>query len=72
VLIGEAREKIRGSVGDIVKTKKADSLEEAVINARNMAKSGESVLLSPMCASFDMFDDYKHRGRVFKKIVKGL
>ena len=46
--------------------------EEAVRNAAQIAKPGEAVLLSPACASFDMFRDYKHRGEVFAAAVNGL
>jgi UDP-N-acetylmuramoylalanine--D-glutamate ligase len=48
------------------------SLEEAVERAAHIAKPGEAVLLSPACASFDMFRDYRHRGEVFAQAVKGL
>jgi UDP-N-acetylmuramoylalanine--D-glutamate ligase len=47
----------------------AKTLEEAVLLAHQKAKSGEVVLLSPACSSFDMFKDYKERGRVFKEAV---
>ncbi len=47
----------------------ADDFEEAVGMARDMAQPGWNVLLSPACASYDMFEDYEHRGRVFKEIV---
>ncbi|MBF0485746.1 MAG: UDP-N-acetylmuramoyl-L-alanine--D-glutamate ligase [Candidatus Omnitrophica bacterium] len=47
-------------------------MAEAVSAARKEALSGETVLLSPMCASFDMFDNFEHRGRVFKEIVNNL
>jgi UDP-N-acetylmuramoylalanine--D-glutamate ligase len=48
------------------------SLEAAVERAAQLAKPGEAVLLSPACASFDMFRDYKHRGEVFAAAVRGL
>ena len=48
------------------------SLEEAVRRAAEVAKPGEAVLLSPACASFDMFRDYKQRGEIFAAAVKGL
>ena len=51
---------------------RAGSFEEAVMLARSCAKPGENVLLSPACASFDMFSDYEQRGRVFKEIVGRL
>jgi UDP-N-acetylmuramoylalanine--D-glutamate ligase len=47
-------------------------MEEAVRSARGMAQRGDVVLLSPACASFDWFQNYEHRGRVFKEIVAGL
>jgi len=50
----------------------ADSLASAVQAARVAARAGEVVLLSPACASFDMFDNYEHRGDVFKKVVEEL
>jgi UDP-N-acetylmuramoylalanine--D-glutamate ligase len=48
------------------------TLESAVQRASELAKPGEAVLLSPACASFDMFRDYKHRGDAFAAAVKGL
>jgi len=48
------------------------SMEKAVARAAQIAKSGDAVLLSPACASFDMFRDYKHRGEAFAAAVKGL
>ncbi len=48
------------------------SMEKAVARAARIAGAGEAVLLSPACASFDMFRDYKHRGEVFAAAVKGL
>ncbi|HID07954.1 MAG TPA: UDP-N-acetylmuramoyl-L-alanine--D-glutamate ligase, partial [Armatimonadetes bacterium] len=50
----------------------ASSLKEAVSYAFRYASSGDVVLFSPACASFDMFDDYKHRGEVFKQLVHKL
>lgn len=51
---------------------RAKSFEEAVNKARELARPGMNVLLSPACASFDMFDNFEHRGSVFKKIVMEL
>jgi UDP-N-acetylmuramoylalanine--D-glutamate ligase len=48
------------------------SLAEALAAARDHARAGEVVLLSPACASFDMFDNFEHRGQVFKDLVAGL
>ena len=50
----------------------ADTFEEAVMAAYKAAKPGWNVLLSPACASWDMFADFEQRGRVFKEIVKRI
>lgn len=72
VLIGEAREKMGEQLGHLTKTEKAETLEDAVLLAFPQGQSGDVVLLSPACSSFDMFRDYGHRGDVFQKAVKGL
>jgi UDP-N-acetylmuramoylalanine--D-glutamate ligase len=72
VLFGEAREKINGAIGNIVATSRVKTLKEAVIKAYDHAMSGDVVLLSPGCASFDEFKDYKDRGRFFKEVVRDL
>lgn len=72
ILIGEAREKIGKIFKGILSVQEASSLKEAVGAAFSKAKPGDSVLLSPMCKSFDMFSDYEHRGRVFKEEVLSL
>ncbi len=69
VLIGEAAEKIRGAFKDFTKTFMASDLRDAVETARSSAGKGDVVLLSPACASFDMFRNFEDRGRQFKKIV---
>ena len=48
------------------------SMEAAVDAARRLAEPGDVVLLSPACASFDMFDNFEHRGDVFRKLVERL
>jgi UDP-N-acetylmuramoylalanine--D-glutamate ligase len=50
----------------------AGSLDEAVALARSQAQAGDAVLMSPACASFDMFDNYEHRARVFVQAVNRL
>lgn len=70
--IGEAREKIFNCLGQTFPTQFADSLEEAVHRCFEMALPGETVLLSPGCASFDMFENFEHRGKVFKTVVESL
>jgi UDP-N-acetylmuramoylalanine--D-glutamate ligase len=72
VLVGEARKKIRQSLNSLVPIKEALNFKEAITMAYGMANPGEIVLLSPMCASFDMFHHFEHRGEVFKKIVKSF
>ncbi len=72
VLIGEAAPKIRKALGDVTDTVMASDLKEAVALCREKAVKGDVVLLSPACASFDMFSDFEDRGRQFKKIVKEL
>jgi UDP-N-acetylmuramoylalanine--D-glutamate ligase len=54
------------------KSETCGTLESAVTRAAELAKPGEAVLLSPACASFDMFRDYKHRGEVFASAVRRL
>lgn len=73
IAIGEARPLIREQIGDKVTTYfEADSMEEAVALGYRQAKKGDTVLLSPACASFDMFDSYEDRGNTFKSIVRKL
>jgi len=55
-----------------LQTERCGSLEEAVSRAAAYARSGEAVLLSPACASFDMFRDYRHRGEVFAQAVRRI
>ena len=74
VLIGETAPQIRQSLekAGFTAFSQADSLRQAVEESRKMASTGWNVLLSPACASFDMFKDYEERGRVFKEIVRSL
>ncbi len=69
VLIGEAKEKIRRALAGTTDIIMADGLKPAVEISRNKAGRGDVVLLSPACASFDMFADFEDRGRQFKTIV---
>jgi UDP-N-acetylmuramoylalanine--D-glutamate ligase len=70
VLFGEAREKINGLVGGVVKTTLAPTMKEAMEKAYRSASPGDVVLLSPGCASFDEFKDYKERGNRFQEWVR--
>jgi UDP-N-acetylmuramoylalanine--D-glutamate ligase len=72
VLFGEARNKIYALIGNAVKTSKTTTLKEATELAHRHARPGDVVLLSPGCASFDEFSNYKERGRFFKDVVKGF
>ena len=72
ILIGEDREKIRRALGEEIPSAFAGSMEEAVRLARQGARPGDVVLLSPACASFDMFENFEQRGRVFKTAVLAL
>jgi len=73
VLIGADRAQIRAVLEAAgVPCLDVGSMQEAVAAARSLASVGDVVLLSPACASFDMFDSYEHRGEVFKTIVRDL
>jgi UDP-N-acetylmuramoylalanine--D-glutamate ligase len=70
VVIGEAADAIAKAAKGALWIEKASSMEDAVDRSVALAKSGDAVLLSPACSSFDMFRDYKHRGDVFVAAVK--
>jgi UDP-N-acetylmuramoylalanine--D-glutamate ligase len=72
IFVGEAADKIASQVGHLKESTRVTSMEGAVEEGLRRAKKGEWVLLSPGCASFDMFKNYEHRGRVFKDAVAGL
>jgi UDP-N-acetylmuramoylalanine--D-glutamate ligase len=72
VLIGEAADEIQLALGERLPVRRASSMWEAVAEAAELADAGDLVLLSPACASFDMFDNYKHRGEVFTQAVQEL
>jgi UDP-N-acetylmuramoylalanine--D-glutamate ligase len=72
ILIGETRPKFRSVLNGSFDYEESDSLEEAVNIAKGKAEKGDVVLLSPACASFDMFKDYIDRGNQFKSIVNNL
>jgi UDP-N-acetylmuramoylalanine--D-glutamate ligase len=71
LLIGHAREKIRAQLQGLPHGG-APSLEAAVERAAAIASPGDTVLLSPACASFDMFRDFEERGEVFRRAVLEL
>ncbi len=72
VLFGAAREVIAKTLGALTETVLVDDLEAAVRDADQHAQSGDVVLLSPACSSFDMFRNYAERGTVFKRLVQAL
>jgi UDP-N-acetylmuramoylalanine--D-glutamate ligase len=72
VVIGEARELIAESLSESTTVIRANNLESAVAKAGANAKTGDTVLLSPGCASFDQFVDFEDRGNQFKILVKGM
>ena len=72
LLIGKAAPKIASHLGDAVRLIDAGTLAEAIRLAYAEATPGDTVLLAPACASFDQFDNFEHRGRVFKSLVASL
>ncbi len=72
VAIGESADKVYRMFSEITRVEKAGSMEEALKLARVSAAPGDIVLLSPACASFDWFENYEHRGKVFKQLVNSL
>jgi len=70
--IGSAAEKIERELAGVVKMVQAGTLENAVSSAATSAKAGDVVLLAPACSSFDQFENYEHRGRVFREAVFAL
>lgn len=73
VLVGEAKPIIRAACSELeLPIVDVASMEEAVIRCRELAQRGDAVLLAPACASFDMFQGYAHRGRVFQALVSAL
>ena len=72
LLIGAAASKIAGQLQGAVPILNMNTLESAVREAYERAGAGETVLLAPACASFDQFESFEHRGRVFKNLVQQL
>ena len=73
IAIGESKDRIEEQLGDVAPNfVRVETMGGAVRAAYKNAKKGEAVLLSPACASFDMFDSYEHRGKIFKDEVNKL
>jgi len=72
VLFGEDADKLQQALGDIVDCHRVQDMKEAVAKAGSLAGDGDVVLLSPACASFDMFNSFEHRGDVFIDEVRRL
>lgn len=73
ISIGESADKVDAELGQYVEQKvKTESMADAVRYASLLARAGEAVLLSPACASFDMFKSFEERGDAFKRLVSNL
>lgn len=72
VALGESAEKVYNELSRFKTVQIVTSMDEAVNTAAKFAVAGEVVLLSPACSSFDWFDNYEHRGKVFKELVNKL
>jgi UDP-N-acetylmuramoylalanine--D-glutamate ligase len=72
ILVGEDAETIERELGDLAPSERATDMAEAVTLSFRAAQAGDTVLLAPACASFDMFRSFEHRGSVFKEEVQSL
>jgi UDP-N-acetylmuramoylalanine--D-glutamate ligase len=72
VLLGRDAERIAQALGDAVPQVRVSTLDEAVRRCADLAEPGDAVLLSPACASLDMFKNFEERGRLFAQAVEGL
>ena len=72
ICLGDNNDKIVEAFKNKVVIEQANDMREAVIKSYNLSETGDAVLLSPACASFDLFENFEHRGSEFKKMVRGL
>ena len=72
VLIGEDADTIAAELGELAPFERASDMKDAVARSFKVAEKGDVILLAPACASFDMFESFEHRGKVFKESVAGL
>ena len=72
ILVGEDADTIERELGEFAASERASDMQDAVKLSFNAAQAGDIVLLAPACASFDMFESFEHRGRVFKEEVQRL
>ena len=72
IVFGEDADLIAATLQQVIATKKVSTLQEAVTLASEKAEAGDIVLLSPACASFDMFKNYEKRGEAFINAVEAL
>jgi len=72
ILIGEIPGRLLGSWANTRRNERAGDMRDAVNAGFKSATSGDVVLLAPACASFDMFESFEHRGKVFKEAVRSL
>ena len=72
LLLGEMAAKIEKAWAGFLPSRRVADLGEAVVRAAEMARSGETVLLSPGCSSYDMFKNFEERGEKYRQCVKAL
>ena len=72
ILMGKDADRIESVLSGVVQIEKAANMSAAVVLANQLAREADKVILSPACASFDMFNDYQHRGEVFMESVRSL
>jgi UDP-N-acetylmuramoylalanine--D-glutamate ligase len=72
ILVGEAKERLNRTIGDFSETFIIGTFEEAVLLAYQKSRSGDVILLSPGCSSYDMFENFEERGNYFKELIQKL